>query len=111
MKSANNFLIVLISFFLSSCGSLRVNPKGCQTDGVWGSNPKATRAITKNEIEEEKSIDLKATENFLVFYNRDLRLKDLLQEHNIKCEEVKKIRVGITTKWFFIREVSLRVVK
>jgi hypothetical protein len=111
MKIAKSILIVCFLFSLVSCGSLRVNPKGCQTDGVWGSNPKATRAISKGEMEEEKSIDLKATENFLVFYNRDLRLKDLLEEHNIKCVEVKKIRVAVTTKWFFIREVSLKVVK
>ena len=111
MKRSNYFLLVTLLLSLTSCGSLRVNPKGCQTDGVWGSNPKATRAITKGEIEEEKSIDLKASENFLVFYNRDLRLRDLLEEHNIKCGEVKKIRVAVTTKWFFIREVSLKVVK
>lgn len=111
MIFAKCFLIVFFLFSFVSCGSLRVNPKGCQTNGVWGNNPKATRAITKGEIEEEKSIDLKATENFLVFYNRDLRLRDLLEEHDIKCAEVKKIRVAITTKWFFIREVSLKVVK
>ncbi len=106
-------VIALIFFViaLSGCGSLRINPKACQTDGIWGTNPKATRAITKNEIIEEEGLDLKASENFLVFYNRDLRLKDLLEEHNIKCQEVKKLRVAITTKWFFIREVSLKVVK
>ncbi len=111
MKITKALLVVVAGMCLTGCGSLRVNPKGCQTDGVWGSNPKSTRAITKGEIEEENSIDLKASENFLVFYNRDLRLRDLLEEHNIKCAEVKKIRVAVTTKWFFIREVSLKVVK
>jgi DNA-binding Xre family transcriptional regulator len=88
-----------------------VNPKSCKTDGVWGANPLATREITREELEEEKVIDIKARESFYVFYDRDLRLRDLLEEKGIKCEEVKKLRLQIETKWFILREVSLKVVK
>lgn len=104
-------ILVMSLAVLSGCGSLRINPKSCKTNGLWGTNPLSTREITREEIEEEKVIDIKSREQFYVFYDRDLRLRDLLEEHGIKCEEVKKIRVELTTKWFFVREVALKVVK
>lgn len=97
--------------FATGCGTFRVNPKSCKTNAVWGASPTSSREITREELEEEKIIDLKTKEEFYVFYNRDLRLRDLLEEHGIKCEEVKKLRVVIKTSWFFMREVSLKVVK
>lgn len=106
-------LIVVTGFLLlaSGCGTLRVNPKSCKTNAVWGSSPISSRETTREELENEKVIDLKTKEEFYVFYDRDLRLRDLLEEHGIKCEEVKKIRIVIKTSWFFMREVSLKVVK
>lgn len=106
-------LVVVISFVLltTGCGTLRINPKSCKTSAVWGATPASSREITREELEEEKVIDLKTKEEFYVFYDRDLRLRDLLEEHSIKCEEVKKLRVVIKTSWFFMREVSLKVVK
>ncbi|AUN98107.1 hypothetical protein DOM21_10740 [Bacteriovorax stolpii] len=104
-------MLVMALVMLSGCGSLRINPKSCKTNALWGTNPLSSREITREEIEEEKVIDIKAREQFYVFYDRDLRLRDLLEEHGIKCEEVKKIRVEMTTKWFFVREIALKVVK
>jgi hypothetical protein len=106
-----NCLLVLFLLFLSGCGALRINPKSCNSPGIWGANPLSTREITREEAEDEKIIDLNMKESFLVFYDRDLRLRDLLNEHKIKCEEVKKIRVEIKTTWFLIRKVTLKVVK
>ena len=103
--------MMALVLFSTGCGALRVNPKSCKTDAVWGLSANAVRGITRAELEEEKVIDIKAKEQFLVFYDRDIRLRDLLFEQGIKCEEVKKLRVVINTSWFFWREISLKVVK
>lgn len=111
MKAALRVSLIATLVLFTGCGSLRINPRSCKTKAVWGSNPLSTREITREEIEEEKTLELKAKEQFFVFYDRDLRLRDLLEEHGIKCEEVKKLRVEVTTSWFFLREISLKVVK
>lgn len=103
--------IVFVLLLATGCGALRINPKGCRTEAVWGSNPNSTREITREDLEEESTIDLKSKEEFLVFFDRDLRLRDILEEHGIKCEEVKKLRVVVTTSMFFMREVRVLVVK
>ncbi len=104
-------MVMSLVLLATGCGTLRVNPKSCKTNAVWGASPTSSREITREELEDEKVIDLKTKEEFYVFYDRDLRLRDLLEEHGIKCEEVKKLRVVIKTSWFFMREVSLKVVK
>lgn len=104
-------VLILLFLLATGCGTLRVNPKGCKTLAVWGASPTSSREITREELDDEKVIDLKTKEEFYVFYDRDLRLRDLLAEHGIKCEEVKKLRVVIKTSWFFVREVSLKVVR
>ena len=106
-------LIGMSCLFLlaTGCGALRINPKSCKTNAVWGNSPNATRETTREELEEGKILDLRAQEHFLVFFDRNIRIRDLLEEHGIRCEEVKKLRVSISTKWFILREVSLKVVK
>lgn len=104
------FMMALV-LFSTGCGALKINPKSCRTDAIWGASPNAVRGITREEQEDERVIDLKAKEEFFVFYDQDVRLRDLLAEHGMKCEEVKKLRLTIKTSWFFWREVSLKVVK
>lgn len=107
-KSLSMIVLVLLA---TGCGALRISPKGCRTDAVWGASPLATREITKAEVDEENVLDIKAKEQFFVFSNREVKLRELLNEHGIKCEEVKKLRVVMKTSWFVFREVSLKVVK
>ncbi len=97
-------LVIILGtvLMISGCGSLKVNPKSCKSSAVWGSG---------TEQVDEKVIDLKAKERFYVFYDRDLRIRDLLEEHGIKCEEIKSLRIEISTTMFFLRKVSLKVVK
>lgn len=104
-------LMVFTVMLATGCGALRINPKSCKTEGVWGANPNSTREITREEVLDEKVLDIKSKEEYFVFYDRDIRLRDILAAEGIKCEEVKKLRVVVTTSWFFKREVRVLVVK
>ena len=97
-------MLILIStmFLVSSCGALRISPKSCRTEAVWGSSELAAK---------ENPIEIKAKETYYAFTDVDLKLRDLLAENGIKCEEVKSVRVVISTSWLFMRDVSLKVVK
>lgn len=95
-------LCLMSLVLLASCGSLRIIPKNCKTTAVWG-----TSAVNS----KESVIDIKAKETFYVFSDLDLKLGDLLEENGIRCEEVKSVRVVVSTSWFFMRDVSLKVVK
>jgi hypothetical protein len=101
--------IILIA--TSGCGALKVTSRYCKTDAVWGSNPQSIREATREELDDEKVLDLKASDEYFVFYDLEVRIKDILEAHGIKCEEVKKLRMEIKTSWFFKREVFLKVVK
>ena len=104
-------LIVFILLFASSCGTLKITPRSCKTKAVWGSSPLSSRENTRREMDDEKIIDLKAKDDFYVFYDREIKIADILMDHGIHCKDVKKLRVEITTSWFFKREVSLKVIK
>ncbi|MBC7714740.1 MAG: hypothetical protein H7177_15445 [Rhizobacter sp.] len=104
-------MIACLLMFVSGCGSLKITPRSCNTKAVWGSNPASSRTSTREEMDDEKILDIKAKDEFYVFSDREIRIRDILESHGIKCEEVKKLRVEIKTSWFFKREVSLKVVK
>jgi hypothetical protein len=104
-------IVLCVLFLLSGCGSLKVTPKNCKTNAEWSAGPATKREMTHEEQQDEKVIDLRAKDEFYVFSDREIRLRDILEEHGIKCEEVKKLRVEIKTSWFIKREVLLKVVK
>jgi len=107
-KSCSLIVLVLLA---TGCGALRVTPKGCKTDAVWGANPLATREITKAEVAEEETLDIRAKERFFVFVDKEVTIQSLLEEHGINCSEVKKLRVVMSSSWLFFREISLKVVR
>ena len=106
-----SFFIMALVLFSTGCGVLKVNPKSCKTDAIWGASLKSPKSYTFGKVEIEEVIEIKAQEQFLVFFDQDLSLSDLLNEHGIQCSEVKKLRMVMSTSWFFWREVSLKVVK
>ena len=106
-----SFFIMALVLFSTGCRALKVNPKSCKTDAIWGASFNSPRSHTFGKIEIEEVIEIKAQEQYLVFFDRDLLLRDLLSEHGIQCSEVKKLRLVMSTSWFFCREVSLKVVK
>lgn len=110
MKMKTALIIAGLSFLSASCSSVRVNPKGCKTQAQWGSNPLSSREVTLDELEDAKK-EIVTTKELTVFSSEDIRLRDLLEENGIKCEEVKILRLQIKTSWFFMREIQLKVIK
>lgn len=107
-----SFTIFVMALLFSSCGVLKITPRSCSTEAAWGASPESTREITKTEIiEAEKSVDVKMKEKIFVFHDHEIKLRDLLDQEGIKCKEVKKLRVLVFTRFFFWREVTLKVVK
>ncbi len=102
--------IVFLGFFLASCGSIRINPKGCKTKGQWGNNPLTTREITDEELSDAK-VEVVTKSELMVFSDEDIRLRDILEKAGIKCEEIKKLRLQIDTYIFFKRVIQIKVVK
>lgn len=102
--------IVMALFFLTSCGSIRVVPKGCKTEATYGANPLSTREVTYQELEEQRRQSV-VKKSFTVFKDTDVRIKDLLEEANMKCEDLKKLRVSIKTSWFVFREVEIKAIR
>lgn len=99
-KMKNCSLVLFILVFISSCGSLKVSPIGCKTDGIWGD----TSLLDKEEI--------KVSEEFYVWnVDHEVRLKDFLKKKGIECSEVKKMRVEIKSVFFVSRELSVFVSK
>ena len=98
-------LVFLMTFFISltSCGTLRVSPQNCKTnDGVWGDSKRDYIQAT----------EMKYSKTYNVFFtNLDVRLRDFLKEFNIKCSEVKKIRMDIKSTFFVSRTLDVYIEK
>ncbi len=97
-------LVLFILVFSSSCGSIKVSPRGCKTQGVWANNPEDAKLDAKEEI--------KVSEEFYV-WNADyeVRLRDFLKKKGIECSDVKKMRVEIKSVFFVSRELSVFISK
>lgn len=85
-------------FLVSSCGSLRLSPKGCASNGIWG--------------DKAFLFDLKFSEEYYVWnVDHEVRLKEFLKKRNIDCNEIKKMRVEIKSVFFVKRELSVFILK
>jgi hypothetical protein len=83
--------------FLSSCGSLKVIPNGCQSNGNWSKNI-------------EKPIVL--TETYYIWnMDQEIRLKNFLKERAINCNEVKELKISIASEFFVKRILSIHISK
>lgn len=89
--------LLFLLCFLSSCGALKINPRGCFTDGVWG-------AKSENEISFTKSY-------YVWIDDYELRLRDFFKEQKIDCRDIKKIHVNIKTVFFVKRDLTITVPK
>lgn len=105
-----SWFFIIAGFLFVSCGTLRVTPKGCKTKAVFAANPEASREVTNEELEDKEN-EITAKKTLIVIKDTEIRIKDLLHEKGLGCEDVKKLRVRIRTSWFFSREVEIKAVK
>ncbi len=98
-------LLLLVSGLLTSCGSLKVTPKGCKTQGVWGEDLAQNRqeSIVKDSI---------INESFTVLFNdQEIELGPFLKEKGIECSEIKKMSIQLTSDFFIMRELIITIKK
>ncbi|MBC7538206.1 MAG: hypothetical protein H7281_05260 [Bacteriovorax sp.] len=95
-------LILGLLFLVSSCGSLKLSPTGCRSDGVWGDKIEAGKQDT----------ELKFTEEYYLWnVDYEVRLKEFLKKRNIDCSEIKKLRVNIKSVFFVKRQLTVFILK
>jgi len=98
-------LCILALLFLGSCGSLRVSPQGCRSQGLWGKAPENTTEHTSGSEQE-------FSEEYTVFLlDKEVRLRDFLKEKGIACEDVKSLRVRMESVLFVKRKLSFFIRK
>lgn len=110
MKKGNKFFQYTVHctalfsclMFLVSCGSLRLSPRGCRSDGVWGDR------IPEGKMSDELSF----SEVYYVWnVDHEVKLSDFLKKRKIECSEIKKIRVEMKSVFFIKRELTVFVQK
>jgi len=116
--------LLLSLFLLSSCGAIRVTPRACSTDAIWGTKILKAHTIDEKPIyrtfEEDEEVlseipstekvqEFKTKEVFFVLADVTVRLKDLLADYNVNCADVKKISLRMDSKFFFWRELTIKI--
>lgn len=89
-----NILLGIIWGVSASCGSITVSPHQCKSAGVWASD----------EQYNEQSL---SEDFFLGIADVEVKIKDILERKNIKCEQLKTIRVKIHTTLFIRRTIEI----
>jgi hypothetical protein len=94
-------IILFFSLFVSSCGTLRVTPQNCKTnDGVWGDSKR----------DYIQSTEKKYSKTYKVYFsNIDVRLRDFLVEFNVKCSDIKKLRMDVKSVFFVNRILDVYI--
>jgi hypothetical protein len=88
--------ICLFSCFvlMVGCGSITVSPHLCKTQAIWTS--------------EEQNNELILSEDyFLGMDDQEVKIKDMLEIKNIKCDQLKTMRLKIHTTFFVKRTVEI----
>jgi hypothetical protein len=99
-------LLLLASGLLNSCGALRVTPKGCNTQGVWGED------LAENRQDKQVKQESIIKESFTVFFNvQEVELGPFLKEKGIECSEIKKMSIQLTSDFFIMREMIITIKK
>lgn len=79
--------------FLASCGSFTVTPRACRTTGFWGPKALNEQVIT--------------ADYYLFTLDKEVMLRDILLEHNLQCDQIKSMRLKLTSSFLFKRTVEV----
>lgn len=103
------FVLMLISLLIfTSCGSVTLNPKGCNTNAIWGSSAEQTRHLDARTLNVE-SIKINSDKTYFVPFNKSIEIKKVLEENNLACESIASVRVLMESKFIFFKKMILFV--
>lgn len=102
MKYCSRLILIAFLGVLTSCGSLKLSPQACRTDGVWGDRYYQGKASDEVIFHEEY---------YVWNVDHEVKLRDFLRGHKIECNEVKRIRVSVKSVFFVKRELTVFVQK
>lgn len=94
----NFFLLIFSAFLLSSCGSLTLSPQACRSSGQWG--------ISESSGPQERKI---SAVYYVMTMDKEIRLRDLLKDNGVACQNVKKMRVEMSSVFFVKRVLSVYI--
>ena len=104
MKINIQFLFFIILVALTSCGSLKLNLTGCETNGQWSEKPFFSK--------ENETSELSFTEEYYLWGNDlTVNLEDFLKWKKMDCHDVKKLRVQINSIFFVKRQLIVFINK
>ena len=101
-KQGQRIVSWAMMFFITACGSLKISPLSCKTEGVWGEKPIGRMAANELALSEEY---------YIWNMDKEIRLKEFLKKRNIDCHDIKKMRVTIKSIFFVKRELIVFVQK
>lgn len=102
MKRPVLLVILGLVMVVSSCGSLKLTPQGCKSPGYWGK---------KDEAAGHSGEQVFSREYYLLTLDKEIRLRDFLKENGVSCEEVRSLRVQLSSSFFIKRKLSVFIVK
>lgn len=102
------FVIVLVAFLFSSCGSVKVSPRSCNTNAVWGSSFDQLRHLDGRVI-SQKSIEINKDKTYFVPFNKNINIREILENYQYNCVELDKLRVEVRSYAFFWKKIILHI--
>ena len=97
-------MLINILMALTSCGSLKLNLIGCETNGQWGERALLSRENAHSEITVSE-------EYYLWGNDLTINLQDFLIAHKRDCNELKKLRVQMNSVLFIKKELIVYIKK
>lgn len=103
------FILMLISLLVfSSCGSVTLSPKGCNTNAIWGADFNEVRHLDARTLNME-AIKINSDKVYFVLFNKSIEIKKVLEENNLDCASIRSLRVVMESKFIFFKKMILLV--
>lgn len=102
MKKLFHLSGIIFLLTLGACGSIKVSPRACKSDGLWGAPL----------LEKERLVEEYYTQSYYVWTaDEEIRLKDFLQARGINCNEVKRVWIELESQFLVKRKLTVHVQK
>lgn len=102
-------IYLCLIILLSSCASIKLSPKGCDSSASWGEGNVQSHVQDVTKL-NEKTIEINTDKTYFVIFNHNINLRELLKEYDYNCQEIQNFRATISSKFFFFKKVSLKFI-